>query len=87
MHKGNVGGTPPSWRTLSEALRVCAYRPNRRRIYFIALTVGTLLVVINQGGVVMSGNVDMATWVRIGADYLTPACVSTMGLLAGSKSG
>lgn len=64
---------------------VCLHRPNRRRIAVIAAVVGTLLVGINQGSVLAGGRLDWVVGVRIVLDYLIPACVSTMGVLAGSR--
>ena len=76
---------PPTWSSASEAVGVCMFRPNRRRIALIALVVGSLLVGINQGGILASGQVGWVVWVRVALDYLTPACVSTLGVLAGSR--
>ena len=77
---------PPSWRTASEALAVCLHRPNRRRIGLIAAVVGSLLVGINQGGVLVSGHASWVVWVRVALDYVIPTCVSTMGVLAGYRN-
>lgn len=76
---------PPTWACASEALSVCRYPPNRRRVAAIALVVGSLLVGINQGGTLASGDLGWVVWVRVALDYLIPACVSTMGVLAGSR--
>lgn len=78
---------PPSWRTASEAVAVCLHRPNRRRIGLIAAVVGTLLLGINQGGVLASGHVSWVVWARVALDYVIPMCVSTMGVLAGTRRG
>lgn len=63
------------------------YRPNRRRITLIAVVVGTVLVGINQGSVLAHGDFGWTVWVRVVLNYLIPAGVSTMGLLAGSRAG
>ncbi len=76
---------PPTWGNPREAVAVCIHRPNRRRVALIALVVGTLLVGINQGPVLAAGDVGWAIWVRVGLDYLIPACVATLGLLSGSR--
>ena len=76
---------PPTWACASEALSVCRYPPNRRRVAAIALVVGSLLVAINQGATLASGDLGWVVWVRVALDYLIPACVSTMGVLAGSR--
>lgn len=64
---------------------MCRYSPNRRRVAAIAAVVGTILVGINQGSVLAAGRLGPLLWVRVGLDYLIPACVSTMGVLAGSR--
>lgn len=64
---------------------MCLHRPNRRRVALIAAVVGTLLVGINQGSVLADGHLGWVVWVRMVLDYLIPACVSTMGVLAGSR--
>lgn len=75
----------PTWSTWREALAVCRYSPNRRRIAAIATVVGTVLVGVNQGSVLAAGRLGPLVWVRVGLDYLIPGCVSTMGVLAGSR--
>ena len=75
----------PTWACASEALSVCQYPPNLRRVAAIAVVVGSLLVGINQGGTLASGDLGWVVWVRVALDYLIPACVSTMGVLAGSR--
>jgi hypothetical protein len=64
---------------------VCLYRPNRRRVALIAAVVGTLLVGVNQGSVLVGGDLGWVVWVRVVLDYLIPACVSALGVLAGSR--
>jgi hypothetical protein len=66
-------------------MAVCWYRPNRRRIATIAAVVGTILVGVNQGAALAEGRLSPLVWVRVGVDYLIPCCVSTMGVLAGSR--
>lgn len=83
--KARGGGAPPTWGSPAEALGVCTYRPNRRRIGLIAVVVGTLLVAINQGTAIASGHLGWLLWLRVVLDYLTPTCVSTLGVLAGSR--
>ena len=48
----------------------------------VALVVGTLLTVINQGEVVMTGQQTTATFVRIACNYLIPYTVASIGYLA-----
>lgn len=48
----------------------------------IALAVGTLLTLVNQGPVLASGQLGPATLGRVAANYLIPYVVSSMGYLA-----
>ncbi|MDQ0763882.1 nitrate/nitrite transporter NrtS [Streptomyces canus] len=45
----------------------------------IALLVGTLLSLVNQGAVIASGDATAATWLRVLFNYLVPFCVSSAG--------
>ncbi len=47
-----------------------------------ALIVGTLLSVINQGGVVLAGEATGATWIRVLFNYLIPFTVSNIGFVS-----
>jgi hypothetical protein len=47
----------------------------------IALFVGTLLSLVNQGSVIVSGEYTAATWVRVLVNFLVPFCVSSAGFL------
>ncbi|MHB8613624.1 MAG: nitrate/nitrite transporter NrtS [Candidatus Dormibacteraceae bacterium] len=49
--------------------------------------VGTVLFLINQADVVVSGRATTATWIRIGLSYLVPFLVSNYGIAIGSRSG
>jgi hypothetical protein len=64
---------------------VCRHRPNLRRVAVITAVVGTLLTGINEGTTLAAGHLGPLVWVRIVLDYLIPACVSTLGVLAGSR--
>ncbi len=75
---------PPTWDIPIQALSVLIYRPNRRRVGLIAGVVGTLLVGINQGSVLVSDHLSWLVWARVVSDYLIPTIVSSLGLLAGS---
>jgi hypothetical protein len=82
----------PSWRTYGEAARLWLARPTLRKTIKIALVVGTLLSLINQGSVIFGGHATAVTCVRVGLNYLVPFCVSSLGYLsatprAGTTSG
>lgn len=48
----------------------------------IALIVGTLLTLVNQGSAIISSGVGGSTGMRIAANYAIPYVVSSMGFLA-----
>lgn len=68
-----------------EACAFCLQRRNLRRTLGIAIVVGVLLTVINQGGVLAAGHATTATWVRCGLNFLVPFLVSNAGLLSGRR--
>lgn len=76
----------PSWQRLSEIPRCIAYPPHLKRTIATALIVGTVLFAINQLNVVLAGHATTLTWIKTGATYLVPFCVSNIGLLIGSRN-
>ncbi|MDX1403975.1 MAG: nitrate/nitrite transporter NrtS [Woeseiaceae bacterium] len=57
----------------------------------VAVIIGTLLVAINQGDLILSGRLDTAAVWKIPLTYLVPYCVATYGavsaILAANRSG
>jgi hypothetical protein len=80
-----VAAAAPTWSTPLEALRVVFLRTTLRRTIPIALVVGTILSLINQAGVVFGGEATLVTWLRVGANYLVPFCVSSLGFLSATR--
>lgn len=52
----------------------------------IALVVGTLLVLVNQGSVLFAGEATGTTWVRVLVNYVVPFCVSSAGFYGSRRS-
>ena len=75
----------PSWSTLPEALSLFARGVTARTALRVALVVGTVLLLINQGQVVWSGAATAGTWVRIGLNYVVPFVVASWGFLAACR--
>jgi hypothetical protein len=48
--------------------------------------VGTVLSLINEGGVIIHGNVTGATAWKIGLNFVVPFIVSNLGVLAGDRT-
>jgi DMSO/TMAO reductase YedYZ molybdopterin-dependent catalytic subunit len=74
-----LGGEP---RCLWCALR---YRPLLKRSTLTALVVGTILVSINQGGILLSGALPASLLWQIPLTYLVPFCVATWGALSNTR--
>jgi hypothetical protein len=70
---------------IRSSLAYCARPQHLRRTISIAVIVGTLLTLVNQGGVIFGGDATAATWVRTGMNYLIPFCVSNAGLLSARR--
>lgn len=52
----------------------------------IAGTVGTILSLVNQGEVILSGQATWLTWVRIVINYLVPYTVGSLVYLSACRS-
>jgi hypothetical protein len=55
-----------------------------RRTIRIAIVVGIVLTLINQGSVIAAGHATVATWVRCVLNFIVPFLVSNAGLLSAS---
>ena len=70
-------------RCLSCSLR---YKPMLWRSIKVALIVGTILTVLNQGDQVVGMAVRSSwLWWKVGLTYLVPFCVATYGSLANAR--
>jgi len=78
--------TPRSWGTVQEAFRIVMQRKHLRRTVKIALVVGTILTLFNQGDVIIRGDATALTWVKAALNYCVPFVVSNLGLLAGKRA-
>jgi hypothetical protein len=70
-----------------EAVAFCIQRRHVRRTVRIALVVGVVLTVINQGTVIADGHATTATWLRCGLNFVVPFLVSNAGLLSARRPG
>ena len=61
------------------------YRPLLRRSALTALVVGTVLVAINQGTVLLQGVFPADLLWKIPLTYAVPFCVATWGALTSSR--
>jgi hypothetical protein len=61
------------------------YRPLLRRSALTSLVVGTVLILINQGGALVSGQPPPSLVWQVPLTYLVPFCVATWGALGNSR--
>ena len=74
---------------LAEQLRCsrCAllYMPMLRRSFYTAIVVGTFLTAINQGNILVHGDLPPALYWKIPLTYCVPFCVATWGALGNAS--
>ncbi len=78
-------GRQMAWATPGEALGLVFLRPTLRRTVRIALVVGTILSLVNQGAVILGGHASTGAWLRVAANYFVPFCVSSAGFLSATR--
>ena len=61
------------------------YRPMLKRSLLTALVVGTVLVAINQGGLLVSGAWPASLLWQIPLTYVVPFCVASWGALGNAR--
>ncbi len=61
------------------------YRPMLRRSALTSLVVGTVLLAINQGTVVLGGQLPASLIWQVPLTYAVPFCVATWGALSNSR--
>ena len=77
-------GTKPGRKCLVHAV---LYPPVLRVSLLTALVVGTVLIAINQGNVIVDGRFPAELWWKIPLTYCVPFCVATFGALRVTYSG
>jgi hypothetical protein len=73
------------WGTWPEAVRLFLRGATVHAAWRIALVVGTVLTLVNQGGVIGAGDATAATWLRTAVNYCVPFVVSSLGYLLASR--
>jgi len=61
------------------------HRPVARRSFIVALVVGSLLTLLNQGDILFAGNWNDALYWKIPLTYCVPFCVATYGALSNAR--
>jgi hypothetical protein len=52
----------------------------------VAIVVGTVLSLVNQGSAILAGTTTTSTWARMAVNYMVPFVVGSIGYLAGRRS-
>ena len=74
--------TRRTWSTWGEVPGVVTAPANLKRSVAIALVIGTVFVSMNQLEPILSGHATFIVWVKVGLTYVTPLCVSNLGILS-----
>ena len=61
------------------------HRPVVRRSFMVALVVGTILTLLNQGDVIFAGSWGSALYWKVPLTYCVPFCVATYGALSNAR--
>jgi hypothetical protein len=75
----------PAWSTWSELIAVVTLPRHLKRTVTVSLIVGTVFVIMNQLGPIMAGDATPLVWVKAALTYLTPLCVSNIGILSATR--
>ena len=75
----------PQWSNLAEACGHVARGRTARTALPVALFVGTVLSLVNEGVAVFQGRFTLAVVVRVVTNYVVPFCVASFGHLATSR--
>lgn len=73
------------WERYPEALGLLVRGATVRVALPTMLVVGTILSVVNQAAVLIDGEANWGTWVRIAINYLVPFLVASVGFLAAHR--
>jgi hypothetical protein len=70
-----------SWFRRRDAVRLILRGVTFHTASRVALVVGTLLTIVNQGAIIVHGDQTSLTWVRVAANYAIPYVVASIGYL------
>ncbi|MGI9004322.1 MAG: nitrate/nitrite transporter NrtS [Pseudonocardia sp.] len=74
-----------AWSRPGEAVMLFVRGCTARTAAPVAAVVGTILSVVNQGHLVLDGDADTATWIRVAINYAVPFCVASFGFLSARR--
>jgi hypothetical protein len=74
-----------SWELPWDAVLLVAGGRTVRTAFPVAVVVGTVLSLVNQGTVIFGGTAGTGTWVRVVVNYAVPFIVASIGYLAARR--
>lgn len=83
---GASGAGPVAWTRPGEAVVLFCTGRTARTAGPTAMVVGTLLSAVNQGQIVLAGDGDTGTWIRIAVNYVVPYVVASIGFLSARRA-
>ena len=72
----------PPWSTVPDAVKLILRGVTFPTASRVALVVGTLLSLVNQGSVIINRNATLVTAVRVAINYVVPFTVASIGYLS-----
>jgi hypothetical protein len=75
----------PQWSSFTEALGLVARGHTARTALPVALFVGTMLSLVNEGDAVFQGRFTLGVIVRVITNFVVPFCVASFGYLSTSR--
>jgi hypothetical protein len=82
---GDPSPAAPVWHTLPEGVRLLLTGATVGVAWKIAIVVGTVLSAVNQGHLILAGQVAPDMWVRILVNYAVPFVVASVGFLSACR--
>jgi hypothetical protein len=76
----------PVWTRPLEAVALVLRGRTARVAVPVAAVVGTVISMVNQGDVVITGQANAVTWVRIAVNYVVPFIVASVAYLSACRS-
>lgn len=73
------------WTRRAEAITLILRGRTARTAGPIAAVVGTVVSLVNQGEVILTGQATSLTWVRIAVNYLVPFVVASLAYLSACR--
>jgi hypothetical protein len=74
-----------TWTTWREAVALVVEPRHLKRTLSIALIVGSTFFAMNQLSVIIAGQANAIVWLKAALTFLTPLCVSNVGVLSATR--